>query len=57
MITSYKREDIYGDWRGVSNNEWFAPLVGKMLKVKVLGLFWVTKSMFMYDLNKVKWRL
>ena len=57
MITNFRKTPIWGDWRGVSENEWMCPLVGKRLEVKVLGLFWVTRIEFMYDLNKVSWDL
>ena len=57
MITNFRITPIWGDFRGDSNGGWMSPLVGKRLEVKVLGLFWITRSEFMYDLNDVSWDL
>ena len=39
LITEYKKINLYGD--GYLTDGYFFPLIGKVIKVKILGLFWV----------------
>lgn len=48
LITDFKRINIYGDCHLEEDGHFF-PLIGKLLKVKILGLFWVNYKLFYYN--------
>lgn len=45
LITDYKKITLYGDCHLEENGYWF-PFRGQAIRVKILGLFWVTYRMY-----------
>jgi hypothetical protein len=42
LITDFKKVSLYGDCSVESEFQMLFTLVGKCIKIKILGLFWVT---------------
>lgn len=52
LITSYQKCNCMGDMYLDGFNEIFfawQPLIGKYIRVKILGLFWIKYKSFMYN--------
>ena len=45
LITDYKKQYLYGDCHLEKDGYWF-PWIGTRIRVKILGLFWVTYKEF-----------
>ena len=45
LITDYKKITLFGDCHLDKNGYWF-PFRGRAIRVKILGLFWVTYRMY-----------
>lgn len=41
LITDYKKIVLYGDTH-IESDGWFRPFRGRAIRVKILGIFWVT---------------
>jgi hypothetical protein len=44
FITDFKKELIFGDC--YYEDGWYSPCIGARIKVKILGMFWVTYKQF-----------
>lgn len=53
LITDIKKERLYGDCH-LEKDGYYFPLIGGRIRVKLLGLFWITYKKFYYDTNKLK---
>ena len=42
FITDFKKRTLYGDCHAWEKDSWFYPFRGKSIKVKILGIFWIT---------------
>lgn len=41
FITAYKKENLYGDCHVVETG-WYYPFRGRVIRVQILWLFWIT---------------
>ena len=45
FITDFKKELIFGDCH-IEEDGWYCPHIGARIRVKILGMFWVTYKQF-----------
>ena len=45
IITDFKKEYLYGDCH-LEEYGYYFPLIGSRIKVKILGIFWITFKEF-----------
>ena len=41
LITDFKKVNLYGDCVVTGKNSYFYPFLRRVLKVKIMGLFWI----------------
>ena len=46
LITNYRKITLYGDLELLSETHTRQAYIGKLIEVKILGLFWVTYKYF-----------
>lgn len=52
LITDIKKERLYGDCH-LEKDGYYFPLIGGRIRVKLLGLFWITYKKFYYKNIKI----
>lgn len=46
FITDFKKELLFGDCYFEDGLSWYSPCIGARIKVKILGMFWITYKQF-----------